>query len=132
MSHRLKSGDCMILKAFLVVFGCLFIGEGVIWLTNLPLPPSVIGLVVLFMALQTGVIELKTVQKLAQVMLDYLVLIIVPICISLMQYLDVIYDDLWILLTASAVSTIIVLIVTGKAYQLGRLWQKRRSGGFHG
>lgn len=116
----------MILKAFLVIFGCLFLGEIFIHLTALPLPPSVIGLLILFGALQTGVIKLETVQALAKVLLDYLVLMVVPACISIMQYLDIIRRDAWILVVATVISTFLVLIVTGKSYEWLRVWQKHR------
>lgn len=114
----------MILKAFLVVFGCLFLGEVFIRLTHLPLPASIIGLLLLFFALQTGVVELKTVQSLAKIMLDYLVLMVVPACISIMQYLDIIQKELWILLLATSLSTFLVLIATGRTYQIVRYLQK--------
>ncbi len=114
----------MILKAFLVVFGCLFLGEVFIRLTHLPLPASIIGLLLLFFALQTGVVELKTVQSLAKIMLDYLVLMVVPACISIMQYLDIIQKELWILLLATSLSTFLVLIATGRTYQVIRYLQK--------
>lgn len=116
----------MILKAFLVIFGCLFLGEIFIYLTDLPLPPSVIGLLILFGALQMGVIKLETVQALAKVLLDYLVLMVVPACISIMQYLDIIRRDAWILVVATVISTFLVLIVTGKSYEWLRVWQKHR------
>lgn len=114
----------MILKAFLVVFGCLFLGEVFIRLTHLPLPASIIGLLLLFFALQTGVVELETVQSLAKIMLDYLVLMVVPACISIMQYLDIIQKELWILLLATSLSTFLVLIATGRTYQIVRYLQK--------
>lgn len=114
----------MILKAFLVVFGCLFLGEVFIRLTHLPLPASIIGLLLLFFALQTGVVELKTVQSLAKIMLDYLILMVVPACISIMQYLDIIQKELWILLLATSLSTFLVLIATGRTYQIVRYLQK--------
>lgn len=116
----------MILKAFLVVFLCVFLGEVFIALTKLPLPPSVIGLLFLFFALQSKIVKLETVQPLAKVMLDYLVLMVVPACISIMQYLDVIRDDLWVLLVATTLSTFLVLITTGKSYEWLRRYQKSR------
>lgn len=116
----------MILKAILVVFGCLFIGQVIIALTDLPLPPSVIGLVVLFLALQSGLVKLTTVEKLAKVLMDYLVLLVIPACISIMQYLDIIRDDLWVLLVGVGVSTVLVLISTAGSYTWLRKLQKSR------
>lgn len=114
----------MILKAFLVVFGCVFLGEVFIFLTKLPLPPSVVGLLILFFALQTGVVQLATVQKLAKTLLDYLVLLVIPACISMIQYLDVIRDEFWVLVVATTLSTFLVLITTGKSYEWLRSKQK--------
>lgn len=117
----------MILKAFLVIFGCLFLGEVFIYLTALPLPPSVIGLLILFGALQSGWVKLQTVQALAKTLLDYLVLMVVPACISIMQYLDIIYREAWILIVATVISTFLVLMTTGKSYEWLRVWQKRHA-----
>lgn len=115
----------MFLKGFLVIFGCLFIGQVIIALTDLPLPPSVIGLVVLFVALQSGLVKLATVEKLAKVLMDYLVLLVIP-CISIMQYPDIIRDDLWVLLVGVSISTILVLISTAGSYTWLRRVQKSR------
>lgn len=117
----------MQLQAILVIFACLFIGQMVIAATDLPLPPSVIGLLVLFALLQSGIVKLATMEKLAKVLLDHLVLLVIPACISIMQYLGVIRDDLWVLLVAVSVSTILVLISTALSYQGFRRLQKRVS-----
>lgn len=119
----------MILKAFLIIFGCVFLGEVFIALTGLPLPPSVIGLIILFGALQAGVVQLDAVQGLAKTLLDYLVLMVVPACISIMQYLNVIWEDLGVLIGASTISTLLVLVVTSKSYQWLRHVQKARHQG---
>ena len=108
-----------------MIFACLFIGQMIISFTHLPLPPSIIGLLLLFVALQTGLVKLATVEKLAKVMLDHLVLLVIPACISIMQYLGVIRDDFWVLLVAVAVSTLLVLISTALSYQGLRKIQKR-------
>ena len=119
----------MVLKAILVVFACLFIGQVLVAWLDLPLPPSVIGLLLLFLSLQLGLVELATMEKLAKVLLDYLVLLVIPACISIMQYLGVIRDDLWILILAVSVSTILVLITTAGSYSWLRHLQKYRHQG---
>ena len=115
----------MRLSAFLVVFGCLFVGQLVISLTGLPLPASIIGLLVLFGLLQLGIVKLDSVRWLALVMLEYLAFLIVPACISLMQYFEIIRLELWQILVATVVSTLLVIIATGHSYQLVRALQKR-------
>lgn len=114
----------MILKAFLVVFGCVFLGEVVIAVTNLPLPASVVGLLILFVLLQLKIVPLQTVQPLAKVMLDYLVILVVPACISIMRYLDVIRAELWVLAVATVLSTLLVLLAVAISHQWLRNRQK--------
>ncbi len=122
--HHFYHKNIMILRAFLIILGCVFLGEILIALTGLPLPPSIIGLIILFVALQLGIVKLKTVQPLASTLLDYLVLMVIPACISIMQYLDIIRTDMSVLIGASAISTLLVLIVTSKSYEWLRHWQK--------
>lgn len=114
----------MKLLGFLIVFGCLFVGEIVIYFTKLPLPPSIIGLILLFVLLQTGVVKLATVQSLAKTLMDYLAFLVVPACISIMQYLDIIQADFWAIIIATSISTLIVMAVTGQTHRLLRIWTK--------
>ncbi|OOR84595.1 CidA/LrgA family protein [Moraxella canis] len=114
----------MVLKAIMIVFGCLFLGQVIVGLFDLPLPPSVIGLILLFLALQTGLVKLTTIEKLAKVLMDYLVLLVVPACISIMQYLDIIRDDFWVLIIGVSVSTILVLLTSAGSYTWLRKRQK--------
>lgn len=125
-------GGVMLLKALLIIFACLFVGQLIVVGLDLPLPASVIGLLLLFICLQTGLVKLSAVEKLAKIMLDHLVLLVIPACISIMQYLDVIADDAWILIVATVVSTFLVLVVTGTSYEWLRRLQKGSKGGKNG
>lgn len=125
----------MHLTGFLVVFGCLFVGEVFIHFTKLPLPPSIIGLLLLFTLLSLKWVSLDKLQAVAKTMLDYLAFMIVPACISIMQYLDVIKRDAVPLVLGTLLSTLLVLVVTGKTHVLVRTWLKKRKtskGGVHG
>lgn len=116
----------MQLLGFLIVFGCLFVGEIVIHITKLPLPPSIIGLLLLFLLLSLKKVELSKVQSVAKTMLDYLAFMVVPICISIMQYLDIIKADAIPLLIGTIVSTLIVLFTTAKTHSIVRHFLKKK------
>lgn len=90
---------------------------------HLPLPASIIGLLLLFALLQMGVVKKEAVEQVAKFMLDHLVLLVIPACVSIMQYMDIIRQDLWVLLVATIVSTFLVLLVTGKTHEWVRKWQ---------
>ncbi len=119
----------MKLKGLLIIFGCLAIGEAVIHLTQVSLPSGVIGLAVLFGLLQSGMVKLEAVKEVARTLLDYLVFLILPACVSVMQYLDIIKADLLVLILATTLSTLLVLLVTGKTHTWVRLYLKKYKGG---
>lgn len=117
----------MRLGGFLIVFGCLFVGELLIYLTKLPLPPSIIGLIILFGLLQANIIKLAQVQYIAKTILDYLAFLVFPACISIMQYLDVIRADLMPLLAGTIASTLLVMAVTAIVHGQTRGLLKKRA-----
>lgn len=114
----------MQLTGFLIILGCLFVGEVVVAVTGLPLPSSIIGLLLLFTLLKNGLVKIEQVQGIAKTLLDYLVFLILPACVSLMQYFDIIKADLWAILGATILGTLIVLFVTGHSYQWTLAWSK--------
>lgn len=114
----------MHLTGLLIILGCLFVGEAVITVTKLPLPPSIIGLLLLFTLLKVGLVKVERVQSIAKTLLDYLAFLILPACVSLMQYFDIIKADLWAILSATIIGTLIVLFVTGHSYQWTLTWSK--------
>lgn len=107
----------MQLMGLLIVFACLFAGQVIVRLTQLPLPPSIIGLLLLFVLLSLKKVRLEQVQPIAQPMLSYLAFMIVPACISIMQYLDILKADIVPLLVGTVLSTLLVLISTAKTHQ---------------
>lgn len=110
----------MNLFGFLVVFICLFVGQIVVTALNLPLPPSIIGLVMLFFLLQFKVVPLKAVQPIASTLLAYLAFLVVPATIAVMPFLDVIGQDWFALTIGSALSTLLVLFSVAFTHRLVR------------
>lgn len=110
----------MNLFGFLVVFICLFVGQIVVTVLNLPLPPSIIGLVMLFFLLQFKVVPLKAVQPIASTLLAYLAFLVVPATIAVMPFLDVIGQDWFALTIGSALSTLLVLFSVAFTHRLVR------------
>ena len=51
-----------IIRALLVVLGCLALGEATVWILGLKLPGSIVGMALLFAALQAGWVKLSWVE----------------------------------------------------------------------
>ena len=56
-----------IIRALLVVLGCLALGEATVWILGLKLPGSIVGMALLFAALQAGWVKLSWVGELADI-----------------------------------------------------------------
>ena len=105
-------------------FGILFLfvalGEFVVWLTGVPVPSSIIGMILLTLSLQTGIIKPRYVEKLANFLVHNLGFFFVPAGIGLMNCLGIIADQWLPLIGASIVSTVVIIAVTGWTHSLVR------------
>ena len=108
------------IRALSIIFGCLALGEVGVSVTGIQLPGSIIGMGLLFAALQAGWVKASWFQQLVDVLMGNLSLFLVPPCVAVMSYLDLVARDFWSITVATVVSTFLVLFVTGKVHQLLR------------
>ena len=110
------------IRALLVLLGCLALGETAAYRTGIKLPGSIIGMGILFAMLQAGWVKAEWLQQLTDALMANLTLFLVPPCVAVISYLDVIANDWFSILTATIGSTICVLLVTGKVHEWVRRW----------
>ena len=103
-----------------ILFGCLALGELIVYLTGVRLPSSIIGMLLLTLFLQLGWIKLEWVQGLTNFLVANLGFFFVPSGVVLMLYFDIIQAQFWPIVVATLVSTVLVLVVTGWVHQLVR------------
>lgn len=117
--HRNYSIDIMIIQ-FGVLFAFLAIGEFLVNLTGIPIPSSIIGMVLLCASLKLGIVKLGWVERLSGFLVHNLGFFFVPAGIGLMNCLGIIADQ-WIpIVFATVISTFIIIAVTGWVHQLVR------------
>ena len=108
-----------------ILFGCLALGELIVYLTGIKLPSSIIGMLLLTLFLKLGWIKLHWVQGLSDFLVANLGFFFVPPGVALMLYFDVIAAEFWPIVIATIVSTALVLVVTGWVHQIVR---KKKTG----
>ena len=112
-----------------ILFGCLALGELIVFLTGIKLPSSIIGMLLLTLFLKLGWIKLHWVQGMSDFLVANLGFFFIPPGVALMLYFDIIAAEFWPIAIASLVSTLLVLVVTGWVHQLTRksneLFRKR-------
>lgn len=81
---------------------------------NIPVPGNVLGMALLLAALCAGVVRLEWVEEAAELLLSHLALFFVPAGVGVMVYFDLIASQWLPIVTATVVSTFVVMAVTGK------------------
>ncbi|MFC2384870.1 MAG: CidA/LrgA family protein [Hoylesella saccharolytica] len=104
-------------KQFFVIFGCLALGEIIVWATEIKLPSSIIGMLLLASFLKMKWVKLEWVEKISEFLLANLGFFFVPPGVAIMLYLDVIQKELLPIAMATVISTVLVLVVTGHMHQ---------------
>jgi len=101
-----------------ILFCFLAVGEAGAGLAGIPVPGSVLGMLLLAAALRLGLLRAESVQAAADALLDNLSLLFVPAGVGLMLYFDLPARDWWSLLAALVPSTFLVLAAVGWLQQL--------------
>ena len=78
-----------------IIFGCLALGELIVWATGIKLPSSIIGMLLLTLFLQLKWIKLRWVEGISNFLVKNLGFFFVPPGVALMLYLDIIKDRLY-------------------------------------
>lgn len=102
-----------IIVQILLLFVLFWIGEWIREIFHLMIPGSVIGLVLLFILLISGVIKEKYIRSGANFMMKHLVLFFVPATVGIMDYIDLFKGKGVFLIVVTIVSTILVMAVSG-------------------
>ncbi len=103
-----------------IIFGCLALGELVVYITGVKLPSSIIGMLLLTLFLKLGWIKLQWVRGISDFLVGNLGFFFIPPGVGLMLYFDIIKAEFLPICMATVVSTVLVLIVTGWTHQLTR------------
>jgi len=109
----------MIRQCF-IIFGCLAVGELIVWLTGITIPSSIIGMLLLAFLLQVKLVRIEWVKGISDFLISNLGFFFVPPGVALMLYFDIIRAEFLPIMVATVVSTLLVLVVTGWTHQYFR------------
>ena len=102
------------------VLGCLAVGEFIVWLTGITIPSSILGMLLLTFLLKVKVIKLEWVETISNFLVKNMGFFFVPPGVALMLYFDIIKAEIGPIVFATALSTILVLVITGWTHILTR------------
>lgn len=113
------------LKEIAIIFGITMVGEVLNELIPLPVPAGVYGLFILLGLLCTKIVKLADVAATGNLLLDMMPLMFVPAAVGLLEKYQELTSILVPFVLISAVSTLIVMAVTGKTTEFILHHQKK-------
>lgn len=107
-----------------VLFIFLALGELIVWLSDITVPSSIIGMLLLALSLRLGVVKPAHVEKMADFLVHNLGFFFVPAGVGLISCLDLLAAE-WLPITGAAVaSTAVIMVVTGHVHQSVRRYMR--------
>lgn len=100
-----------VVRAFIVLYACLYAGIGLASLLPVAIPGSIIGMLILFVLLSLQIVPAKWVKPGCHALIRYMVLLFVPIGVGVMQYTDVLRAQFGPVVVSCAISTLVVFLV---------------------
>lgn len=113
-------------KQFGIIVGVSFLGELLKVLLPFSMPASIYGLLLMFLALCAGIIKLEQVENAADFLVEIMPLMFIPAGVGLVKEWDTL-SKIWLpFAVIIVVSTIAVMVVTGRVTQ--RIMKNGKSG----
>ena len=106
-----------LLRQFLIIAAISLLGEVLRAIIPLPIPASVYGLVLLFVALMTGVLRLEQIKTAADYLIAIMPVMFIPAAVGLLGAWDSLKPVLIPVCVITVVSTVFVMAVTGRVTQ---------------
>lgn len=106
------------LKQFLYIMGISFMGELCNLYLPLPIPASIYGIIILFTLLTFKVIKLEDVEETGNFLTSIMAVMFIPAAVGIMESWDLISKSFIQYALIIFITTIIVMVVTGKVTQL--------------
>lgn len=111
---------------FLIILGFSFAGEVLRAVLPLPIPASIYGIVLLFLALETKVVKVRHVQEVSGWLIAVMPLMFVPAAVGLIPAWGVVKSSLLQYVIVTVVSTFCVMAVAGWVTQIVIRWQNKK------
>jgi len=96
-----------------LIFLCLLAGINIQHLLETSIPGSIIGMLILFGLMASGLVPSDWVKPSANLFIRYMVLLFVPISVGLMDHFDMLVANALTVLASAVGGTLIVIVLLG-------------------
>lgn len=116
-----------IIKQIGIIFSICWISTAAESFLPLPVPASIIGLILLLLCLLTGLLKLEHIQEKSDFLLSNMAFFFIPAGVGMMNYFDILRSSWLSLIVICFLSTIITFAVTAYSIKFTlRLMNRRK------
>ena len=109
---------------FLIIMIFAFIGELLNYFIPLPIPASIYGIVLLFLALELKILKVSDIEETSSFLIAVMPLMFLPPAVGVIESWDLIRQAWFPDVVITIVSTVVVMVVSGRVTQ----WFIRKGG----
>lgn len=115
----------------LIIFLINYLCKLLLEYLNIPFPSAILGIIILFILLKTGLIKENIVENFCNFILKYMVLFFIPLIVGIISFAPVILKNFLSIIMTILITTTLVMISVGLSYEwivkLKRLYYIKRS-----
>lgn len=105
------------IRQLMIILSISFAAELMEYLIPIPVAASIYGLVLMLIGLVTKVIPLEKVEGAADFLVEIMPIVFIPSTVGIMTSVDALKELLLPLTVISVVSTVLIMVVTGRVSQ---------------
>lgn len=106
-----------ILKQLAIILAISLAGEVLSTVLPLPIPASIYGILILFGLLVSRVLRVDDIRETSSFLIAFMSMLFIPAGVGLMTSFPLLAENLLAYVVITAVSTVVVMVVTGRAAQ---------------
>lgn len=115
------------MKQFGVILTITFLGEILRYVIPLPIPASIYGLLLMLLALKSGVVKLGQVKETGDFLIEIMPMMFIPAAVGLLASWDALKEIWFPVVVITLLTTIIVMAVSGLVTQwIGRFGKNKK------
>lgn len=107
-----------VISQICVIFAICLASEGISAILPFTFPASVVGMILLLILLWTKILKPDQLKETSGFLLGTMAMYFVPICVSVLEYVEVLLDNIWAILIICFITTPLVFFVAGHVVQL--------------
>lgn len=101
------------LQQLMIILGSYILGVVLQKAFNLPIPGTVLGLILLFLGLYSGIIKVEMVEDMCEILISHMSFLFIPAGVGLITSFNLLSGNIIKFSLVILLSTVIVWIVTG-------------------